>query len=427
MIQKNQPALIRAWCSYDWANSVYALTISSAIFPVYYNASTRGAFGGDEVQFLGFPIENTVLYSYALSFSFLLIAVLSPLLSGIADYGAMKKRMMRFFTWLGSLSCMGLYFFHGHNIEWGIFACTLASVGYAGSLVFYNSYLPEIATADRFDQVSAWGFGLGYIGSVIQLVGCLVLVMQPSLVGLSSDAEASRLAFLLTGIWWLGFSQIALHWLPASAHPRPADRRHLLTRGFRELMGVIRSLRDLPAIRAYLPAFFCYSTGVQTVMLLAATFGEKELALDASSLILTVLTIQLVAILGAWFFARLSARKGNVFSLQTMVFIWIGICIAAYLTRTAGQFYGLAFAVGLVMGGIQSLSRSTYSKLLPANTPDTASYFSFYDVTEKVSVVLGTLCYGLVEQLTGSMRNSALLLVLFFGAGWWLLRRVGRV
>ncbi len=417
MLKKNDSKILNAWCSYDWANSVYALTISSAIFPVYYNEVTREAFGSDRVVFLGFTIENTVLYSWALSFSFLLVVFLSPLLSGVADYGGMKKTMMRFFTYLGSFSCLSLFFFRGDNLEFGIGMTVLASVGYAASLVFYNAYLPEIATPDRFDRISARGYAMGYIGSVLQLLFSLWIVLSPETFGLERGTLPARLSFLAVGVWWLGFAQIAFYYLPNNPHERTADREHLLKKGFRELQGVWKALTHMPHTKHYLRSFFFYSMGVQTIMLLAATFGEKELALESSKLIATVLVIQLVAIPGAYLFALLSERKGNKFSLLSMLAIWIGICVGAYYVRSEYQFYALATAVGLVMGGIQSLSRSTYSKLIPFNTKDTASFFSFYDVTEKLSVVAGTFCYGLIEQLTGSMRNSILVLGLFFVLG----------
>ncbi len=422
MLQKDNPTIINAWCSYDWANSVYALTISSAIFPVYYNETTREAFQGDIVRFFGYSIENTVLYSWALSFSFLIIVVLSPLLSGVADYGGMKKRMMQFFTYLGASSCIALFFFYGENIEFGILMTTLASVGYAGSLVFYNAYLHEIASPKNFDRVSAKGYSMGYIGSVIQLIISLYIVLNPEALGLTSGSLPARISFLTVGVWWIGFAQIAFYYLPANPHDRKPDMVHLFGKGVQELLGVWRILQKMPRTKRYLAAFFFYSMGVQTVMLLAATFGEKELALESSKLITTVLIIQLVAIPGAYAFAILSEKKGNVFSLSTMILLWVGICVAAYFVTNEYQFYILATVVGLVMGGIQSLSRATYSKLIPQETKDTASFFSFYDVTEKLSVVGGTFSYGLIEQLTGTMRNSVVMLGVFFVVGLWLLR-----
>ncbi|MBX2841957.1 MAG: MFS transporter [Flammeovirgaceae bacterium] len=421
---KDNPRIINAWCSYDWANSVYALTISSAIFPVYYNQVTRAAFDGNKVQFFGYSIENTVLYSYSLSFSFLVIVLLSPILSGIADYGGWKKRMMKFFVYLGGGACIALSFFHGKNIEFGIIASTLASIGWAGSLVFYNSYLPEITTPDRFDKISAKGFAMGYIGSVIQLIFSLIIVLNPEFFGIDEKSKLpAQLSFLTVGIWWIVFAQIAFYYLPGNIHHRKPTKGHLLKKGYKELYGVFNQVLKMEPIKRFLTALFFYNAGVQTVMLLAATFGEKEIKLDTGELIMTVLIIQLVAIAGAYLFARISELKSNKTSILVMLVIWIGVCIYAYLLKTPIEFYVLAFFVGMVMGGIQSMSRSTFSKLVPQKTVDTTSFFSFYDVTEKLSIVLGTFVYGAMEHYTESMRDGALALVAFFVVGLLFLLR----
>lgn len=421
-MELNNKKVINAWCMYDWANSVYSLVITSTIFPIYYNSVTSTP-DSDIVNFLGFDITNTVLYSYSLSFSFLVIALILPLLSGIADYGGMKKRFMKFFAYLGSISCIGLFFFEGPIVEYGIMCSVLASIGYSGSLVFYDSYLPEIASFDKYDRVSARGFSYGYIGSVILLVLNLAMIQFPSIFGLSEGTMPARISFLMVGLWWAGFSQITFYYLPSDPYKRPKTGQYLL-KGYRELQKVWKSLKDMPDLRKYLISFFFYNTGVQTIMYLAATFGDKELKLSADKLILTVLIIQLVAILGSLLFARISDRYGNRSSILIMLFIWIGICVSAFYVHTEFQFYALAFVVGMVMGGIQSLSRATYSKLMPSNTIDHASYFSFYDVTYNVSVVVGTFSYGLVEQITGSMRYSALALGIFFVLGLIMLVNV---
>ncbi|MEH0154879.1 MFS transporter [Limibacter armeniacum] len=415
-MELNNKKVLNAWCSYDWANSVYSLVITSTIFPIYYNVSTREAFNGDRVEFFGFSIENTVLFSYSIAFSFLLIASLSPLLSGMADTGGVKKRMLQIFVLIGSLSCLGLFFFHGANIEYGIILSVLASIGYAGSLVFYNAYLPEIATEDRYDVLSAKGFSMGYIGSVIHLIVCFAFIEFPDIIGIDKDL-AVRLSFLTVGVWWLGFAQIALYYLPSDSKDKKRRNYKLISRGYEELRKVFSSLKYHKPIKRFLVSFFFYNMGVQTVMLLAANFGEKELHLSSVKLIVTVLLLQIVAIAGAYFFAWLSKKIGNKSAIAIMIFSWVLICIGAFYTYTEMQFYTLAVAVGLVMGGIQSLSRSTYSKLIPDGTIDTTSYFSFYDVADKLSVVIGTFSFGLMEYLYGSMRYSALSLGVFFIIG----------
>lgn len=416
MQKKDDPRTIHAWCMYDWANSAYMLVISSTLFPVYYNSVTRSAFNGDIVDFLGWRVSNTVLYSYSLAFAFLLAALLSPLLAGIADYGRFRKPMMRFFTLLGSLACIGLFFFEGDNIVWGILCNILACFGYTGSLVFYNAYLPEIASRNRLDSVSARGFAYGYMGGVVLLVINLMMVQQPLWFGIINQSSAVRLSLASVGIWWIVFAQYTFWYLEIGC--KESDiYTNMLTRGYDKLRSVWKQLQHLKSTQYYLLAFFFYSMGVQTVMLLAATFGEKEIKMSADKLIITVLIIQLIAIPGGYLFAWLAKSVSNRLSINIMLGLWLVVCMGAYVVQEETGFYLLAALVGLIMGGIQSVSRSTYTKLIPKDTADNTSFFSFYDVVEKVSIIGGTFTFGLVEQITQSMRNSALALGVFFILG----------
>ncbi len=403
----NDKRVIRAWALFDWANSAFALVITVAIFPGYYIAVTD-----DYIPILGIEVANSALYAYAISASYLVIASISPLLSGIADFGGKKKFFLQGFTILGASACLSLFFFQGMDQIWlGNVGFILAMIGFAGGLVFYNSYLPEIVTEDRYDSVSAMGFAYGYAGSLILLISNLILIFFHEDLGLS-ESFATRLAFVMVGIWWLGFASIPFRVLPRD-RPMPAGDQ-LFRRGLGELRKVWHIARGAVNIRRFLLAFFCYSAGVQTVLFLAATFAEKELDFGTMELIIVIILLQLVAIFGAYLFARISALAGNKASLILMLGIWIVICLGAYFVQTNMAFYGVAAAVGLVMGGIQSLSRSTYSKLLPPETEDTTSFFSFYDVLEKVAIVLGTFTFGFINQMTGSMRSSILLLSVFF-------------
>jgi len=422
-IKLNDPTIIRAWTMYDWANSVYSLVITSAIFPVYYQAVTTRPDKSDIVLFFGYPVVNSVLYSYALSFSFLLIAPLLPLLSGMADYTGNKKSFMKFFVYLGGLSCMGMFFFTRSNVEWGIICSIFASIGYAGSLVFYDAFLPEIVTPDRFDSTSAKGYSMGYYGSVILLLINLLMIEYWQYLFFPDEGTAVRFAFLTVGLWWIGFAQITFYKIPDNSFGQKPKGK-VIFNGYIELQKVWKNLSAYANLKKYLIAYFFYNMGVQTVMYLAATFGSKELKLKDAELILTVLIIQLVAAAGAHLFSRISLKAGNKSALMILIAIWIVICILAYLTTNKYQFFGVATLVGIVMGGIQSLSRATYSKLIPYNSLDHASYFSFYDVTFTLSIVFGTFFYGLIEQLTGSMRNSTLALGAFFVIGMVLLSRV---
>jgi UMF1 family MFS transporter len=430
MESKNNKKVIRSWAFFDWANSAYNLVITSTIFPAYYTIITSDKDDQtlDYVTFFGRKFINSALYNYALAFAFLIIAILSPILSSIADTRGNKKIFMQMFTYLGALSCCGLYFFEIETLQISILLFMLAAIGFWGSLVFYNSYLPEIATIDQQDGVSAKGFSYGYIGSIILQIICFIFVFFPDTFGLSGGAQASRLSFLMVGIWWIVFAQIPFRNLPKGSPNFQEEKKSIMTSGFKELNKVWKQVKHMAYLKQFLYAFFFYSMGVQTVMLVATIFGEKELSLPTEKLIATILLLQIVAIPGAMLMSYLSRKHfGNVKVLIGVVVIWIGVCVAAYYVRTEMQFYFLAAVVGLIMGGIQSLSRSTYSKFLPQESPDHTSFFSFYDVTEKVALVIGMFSFGYIEEYTGSMRNSVIALASFFILGLiflFLLRRV---
>lgn len=414
--------LHRAWSMYDWANSAYNLVITSTIFPAYYIAITTTGPGKEEdyVSFFGWKVINSALMSYALAFAYLIIAFLSPVLSSIADYKGNKRRFMQLFCYLGAAACCGLFFFERGRVELGIILSIVAAVGYCGSLVFYNAYLPEIAAPEDQDRVSAQGFSYGYVGSVLLQIICLVFVFS-----MDDGSLSARISFLLVGLWWFGFSQITFRALPDRQGAEKHPGHSLLSNGFHELRKVGRQIKQMPLLKTFLAAFFFYSMGVQTVMLAAAEFGKKEVyktvdgkrvPLETADLIVTILLIQLVAIGGAQLMAAASKKVGNIRVLIATVLLWIAICVLAYYTHSVTQFYLLAVLVGLVMGGIQSLSRSTYSKLIP-ETNDTTSFFSFYDVAEKVAIVIGMFSFGFIEHITGDMRNSIFALTVFFVIG----------
>ena len=424
---------INAWAFYDWANSVYSLVIASAIFPIYYGVLFSQA-GIDSVVVFGGTIRSIPLISYTTALAFLVVALSSPILSGIADYVGNKMAFLKFFCYLGSLACMGLYFFDLESIYFSLSAYFFGLIGFWGSLVFYNSYLPDIAYPDQQDAVSAKGFSLGYIGSVFLLIVNLAMVMEPQFFGLSDDGQGSvmamRLSFVMVGLWWMGFSQYTFAVLPKGVTTGKKVTRQVVFNGYDELRLVYRALTHNLRLKRYLVAFFVYSMAVQTIMLIATYFGEQEIQWaddDAKTmgLILSILIIQILAMIGAQLTSKASRRYGNINTLISINVIWAIMSIYAYFMQTPYQFYGAAAIVGLVMGGIQSLSRSTYSKFLPETT-DTTSYFSFFDVAEKVGIVIGMLLYGFIDQLTGSMRNSILFLIVFFISGIILLTRVPR-
>lgn len=427
--EMNDKRVINGWAFFDWANSAFALVITTAIFPVYYLQSTY-----DVINIGSLEVSNSSLYAFAISGTYLILAFCSPLLSGMADYGGRKKRYLKIFTRIGAIACLMLFFFTGvsdantvaqNNFQTilGTGAFMLSMVGFAGGLVFYNAYLPEIVTEDRYDMVSAKGFSYGFLGSVLLLIANLAMIQKPQWFGLPEEGTfVVRLSFIMVGLWWLGFSQIPFNRLPDD--PTERKKGNLFKKGLEELYGVWKEIRTQFNTRMFLFSFFFFNAGVQAMLYLAGTFAEKELSFGAAELIVLIILLQFVGIIGALLFAKVSTWKGNKFSIIVMLIIWIGICLAAYGTEAKLGFYYIAAAVGLVMGGMQSLSRSTYSKLMPEATEDTTSYFSFYDVFEKLAIVAGTFSFGIVEQWTGNMRISLLAMASFFLVGLLLFLTV---
>jgi len=414
----NDKKTIRAWAIFDWANSAYALVITAAIFPGYFLTVTD-----QKINVLGTELTNATLYSFAISGAYLIIALFSPLLSGIADYGGRRKSFLKAFTTIGALACILLVFFKDMTqIELGVGAFMLATIGFSGGLVFYNSYLPHIVTEDRYDSVSAKGFAYGYVGSVILLIINLIVIMNYGWFDLKDGEAAARVAFVMVGLWWIGFAQYTFRNLPDDV--KVGKKSDLIKRGYQELSAVWNVAKKQVNLKRFLLAFFFYSAGAQTVIFMAAIFAEKELGFATEQMILLILILQLVGILGAFLFAKISDWKGNKLSILTILTIWTGICLAAYFVTESLEFYIVAAFVGLVMGGIQSMSRSTYSKLLPEGEDDTTSYFSFFDVVEKVSIITGTFAFGFIEYLTGGMRNSVLALAVFFVIGILIMTTV---
>ena len=423
---KGDSKLLNAWAFYDWANSVYPLVISSAVFPIYY-----GSLFIDDlyVEILGFNFKNTALISFLTAFAFIVLSFITPLLSGIADYMGNKKKFLKFFCYLGSFSCMGLYWFDLSNIYIGLFFYFIALISFWASLVFYNSYLPDIAFKNQQDSVSAKGYALGYFGSVLLLIFNLAMVMSPDTFGIYGDNTemiAMRYSFISVGLWWIICSQYTFYYLP-EPYEKKKIIKDVILNGFREIIDVWNELKKILIIKKYLIAFFIYSSALQTVLLIAAYFGEQEINWPEDEktigLIISILLIQLIAIFGAIITSKLSEKFGNIYTLVILNFFWAFLCIGAYFITEPIEFYVAAAFVGLVMGGIQALSRSTFSKMIP-ETENTTSYFSFYDVSQKVSIVFGMTLFAFLDQITGSMRSSILVFVIIFLAGAFLLKRI---
>ncbi len=451
-LKKGSKKLLNAWAFYDWANSVYTLTIASSIFPIFYSALFVSEV--KKVSAFGFEFKSTALITFVTAFTFMVVAIISPILSGIADYVGNKKSFMKFFCYLGGMGCIGLYWFSLEHIHLSLLFYFMGLLGYWGSLVFYNSYLPDIAYTDQQDRISAKGFSLGYIGSVLLLLFNLAMVMKPDFFGFNvsvapeiletgsateieiasesarnaGSVEAMKVSFITVGVWWILFSQYTFYVLPKGVSNGHKVTKKVIFNGFKELKKVWKGLTSNLRLKRYLTAFFVFSMAVQTIMLVAVYFGEEEIAwVDSNQktigLIISILIIQMVAIAGAVLTAKASFKFGNINTLIAINFIWMALCFYAYFMITPLHFYIAAGCVGFIMGGIQSLARSTYSKFLP-ETKDTTSYFSFYDVAEKIGIVIGMVIFATIDQITGSMRNAILFLFIFFLIGIVLLFRV---
>lgn len=454
-LPKGSKKLLNAWAFYDWANSVYTLTIASSIFPIFYSALFISEI--KKVTAFGFEFKSTALITFVTAFTFLVVAITSPILSGIADYVGNKKSFMKFFCYVGGLGCIGLYWFSLEHIHLSLLFYFMGLIGYWGSLVFYNSYLPDIAFPEQQDKISAKGFSMGYIGSVLLLLVNLAMVMKPGFFGfgvsvpadilangteaeiaLATDAakdsaafEAMKVAFITVGVWWILFSQYTFYVLPKGVSSGHKVTRSVVWNGFKELRLVWKGLTGNLRLKRYLAAFFVFSMAVQTIMLVAVYFGEEEIAWadtdeKTMGLIISILIIQIVAVLGAILTSMASSKFGNIPTLIVVNFIWMSLCFYAYFMVTPVDFYIAAACVGFVMGGVQALARSTYSKFLP-QTKDTTSYFSFYDVAEKIGIVIGMVIFATIDQVSGSMRNAILFLFVFFLIGIVLLFRVPKM
>jgi len=413
----NDKRVENAWAMFDWANSAYALVIVTAVFPVYFTLVTEDSF-----TFLGRTMKNDELLSYTISFAYVIIALTLPLLSGIADYGGKRMSYMKFFTWMGALACASLWFFEGMGTLWiGLAGCATAVIGFAGGQIFYNSFLPLIVTEEHYDRVSAKGFSRGYFGSVILLVVILAMIQFYESLGFENELGVMRIGFIMVGVWWIGWAQIPFRRLPQ--HQSRGEQVNLITKGFNELFKVFRALTNQRNTKLFLGSFAFYISAVQTVIAMASVFAVKELGFESSELIMLILLLQLIGALGAFLFSKMSTMFGNKISLMTIILIWTLVIVASYFTTTKPQYYIVACVVGLVMGGVQSMSRSTYSKLIPATEENSSSYFSFFDVLEKISISIGLLIFGIISGMY-DMRTAILSLIVFFAISIVLLSLV---
>ncbi len=419
---------ITGWIVFDWANSAYNLVIVSTVFPIIFKA-----FVPDGSEFMGITFASSdSLYTYAMCFSYLVISIITPILSGIADYGGYKKRYMQFFSTMGAISCAALFLFDKEHQWIGILGAILASIGFSGSLVFYNGFLSEIVPKKLHDKVSAKGFSYGYLGSSLLLIVVILLNTFKESLGVTDPDNPIifRIGFILVGIWWFGWARWTFSVLP-KGKDSGLSNKELRSKGFEELKHVWGQIKKLPRLKRFLSSFFIIDLGVQTVVIIAPLFAMKVFKMEGGELVPLVLIMQFLGIAGAFVFSKVSKKFGNVIGLVGPSVVYTLVCIIAVFAQQKWMVYLIAAMIGFAMGGIQSLFRSTYSKLLP-ETKDHASFFSFFDITEKVAIVTGLFVYAGVETIASGMeagfaeRLGVATLGIFFLVGLLLLRRLSK-
>lgn len=420
----NDRKQIFAWAMYDWANSAYITTVTVAVLPIYFSGTVVPADG-----FLigGTRYSATTLWAFLISLSTFIIFLTAPVLGAVADFTATKKRFLMAFCWGGSLFAT-LLFFCGSGDVWKTMAFFLiAQIGFVGGNVFYDAFLPHIASEDRMDRVSGKGYAYGYLGGGIQFALSIALISWHGALGIDR-ALAARIAMMSAGLWWAGFSAVTFLILKetGTAEPLPERYRRLPRPLAFIRLGIDRTVATALRVRRYshlllfLVAFMIYDDGIQTVITMATIYGAEEIGLDASVLMLTLLIIQCIALFGALLFSRLGERITAKRALLITLFLWSGVVIYAsrFLAGPVGYMV-LGIVVGIVLGGSQSLSRSLYGSMIPPRS--SAEFYGFYSVFSKFSAIWGPLVFGIIRQVSGSSRNAIISLVVFFLVGMVLL------
>ena len=408
---------------YDWANSAFATSILAAILPVYF--ATLVPEEGIAVQWgtLKITTRASALWAYGVSFSFFVTALTAPILGALADFSGTKKKFLFVFTYFGATLASLLYFVRSGDYWLCLGLFIAANIGFAGSITFYNAFLPEVATEKKMDWVSGKGYAFGYIGGGLLLAIHMLIINYHECLGIPDRALSIRISLSSVGIWWGLFAIPLFLWVPEIK--RPHDQRQkfsYFTYGFIRFFRTLRSFRNYQDLLWFLVAFLIYNDGIQTVIAMAAIFGKTALGLDTGTLIGTLLMTQFVAFPGALMFAKLSQRIQPKGAIIVTLMLWIGIVTYAYFLRSAIEFWILGGVVGLVLGGSQAISRSLYAQLIPRDRP--AEFFGFFSISAKFASIFGPLIFGLITDLSENPRSAIVSLVLFFVVGMVLLSRV---
>ncbi len=427
VLPRNDKREILGWAMYDWANSAFSTTVGTVFLAPYILslASEAGkAFADGYPRLWGIPVAPASFFSYCVSISVLMQVLFLPILGAIADYSHVRKLMMRIFATAGALFTVMLFAVSGDLWWLGGLLFILANLAFGASIVFYNAYLPDIASSDQRDRVSSFGWAMGYLGDGLLLALNLAFYTLHGKLGVPTDL-AIRINLASAGLWWLLFSFITWARLRPRRARRPLPEGETYTSiGFKELRATIRSLRSFPETLKFLGAYFLYNDGIQTVISVSSTFAAAPLVIgglqmDLSTLTIVILIIQFTAFFGALFWGRLAGWIGAKRSIIVSLAIWAAVVIYAYLGLKGEsrvlEFTLLGVVIALVLGGSQAISRSLFAQMIPLGKE--AEFYSFYEVSDKGTSWLGPLLFGLVNQLSGNLRPAILSLIFFFVAG----------
>ena len=408
---------------YDWANSAYITTAAVAILPDYFARVVVGEAG---VDILGMNMSATALWGFMLGGAAFFVFLFAPVLGAIADFSSAKKRFLVSFAYMGSLFAMLLYFSKSGNVTLTILLFLGSQVCFVGGNVFYDAFLPQIASEDKMDSVSAKGYAFGYVGGSLQFAIALGLVAMHERVGISITM-AARIGMAMTGIWWAGWTLLTLKYLKEVKIPYQLPEKYrnqpkalaYLTVGISRTIATAKKVGRFKHLTLFLIAYMVYNDGIHTVTSMATIYGTEELKLTTTALMVTLLLVQVVAIGGALIFSQLAGRIGARRSVMFALVLWSGVVIYGYFIHTATEFFVLGIVVGVVLGGTQALSRSFYGAMIPEEA--SAEFYGFYSVFSKFSSIWGPITFGVIKQVTGSARLAIISLMVFFIVGLVLL------
>jgi UMF1 family MFS transporter len=423
----NDKREIFGWAMYDWANSAFSTTVGTVFLAPYVaNLAAEAAkpYADGLARLAGVPVAPDSFFPFCVSISVGLQVLILPILGAIADYSHLRKQMMQLFAVLGAVATVALFFTTAPVWWLGGLLYIIANLAFGAALVFYNSYLPDIASPDQRDKVSSYGWAMGYLGGALLLVVNLALYLLHNKIGLAADT-AVRINLASAGLWWLGFSFFT--WVrlrPRHAAKRIPAGENYVSVGFKQLWGTLKGVRRFPETLKFLLAYFLYNDGIQTVIAVSATFAAAPLLrggleIGQSTLTIVILMIQFMAYFGALLWGRLAGRIGAKQSILVSLVIWAGVVIYAYIglrgdTRVV-EFFILGGCIAVVMGGSQAISRSLFAQMIPASRE--AEYYSFYEVSERGTSWIGPFLFGMMNQVFGSLRPAILSLIFFFVMG----------